>query len=333
MAAMENSDQTGLPDRSLKLLQGMSLVTVIFVFALVLLGGIVRVTGSGLGCPDWPLCHGKLLPPLELTAIIEYTHRIVASGLVAPLILATCAVVWFTRRHERWLVIPVSVAVVMLVLQGLLGAVTVLTELPGAIVAAHLALGEALLACLVLVAVVAFKGPLNVKFNTAVGPDSFQKLMLISGLGVYLLVMSGSWVTAIGATAACITWPFCDGSPLPNSQLTMIHMGHRYVALIIGVLLLYTLHLGIQNKQRPREIRLFSMIVAALFMAQVVVGAVTIWSGFAIGLTALHLAMATAVWGTTAALAMLSLSRGALYAPQAAAPIKSPKSPAEGTGV
>ena len=49
--------------------------------AQISLGGIVRITDSGLGCPDWPLCHGKLLPPLELHTLIEYSHRLSASVL------------------------------------------------------------------------------------------------------------------------------------------------------------------------------------------------------------------------------------------------------------
>ena len=64
------------PDRPIKILKVVSLVTVICVFLLIILGSVVRVTDSGLGCPDWPLCYGKILPPLEMTAIIEYLSLI-----------------------------------------------------------------------------------------------------------------------------------------------------------------------------------------------------------------------------------------------------------------
>ena len=69
--------------------RGLTLFTVLAAFALVVLGGVVRVTESGLGCPDWPLCQGRLIPPLETSAIIEYSHRLVASALLGPLIVAT----------------------------------------------------------------------------------------------------------------------------------------------------------------------------------------------------------------------------------------------------
>ena len=67
--------------------RGLSAFTVLATFSLVILGGVVRVTESGLGCPDWPGCDGGIFPPLETKALIEYSHRITASFLVGPLIL------------------------------------------------------------------------------------------------------------------------------------------------------------------------------------------------------------------------------------------------------
>ena len=60
-----------------------SLWTVAVTFALIVIGGIVRVTGSGDACPDWPLCHGSIIPPFELRIWIEWTHRL-TNTLVAP---------------------------------------------------------------------------------------------------------------------------------------------------------------------------------------------------------------------------------------------------------
>ena len=79
----------------------LSTLTVFSVFGLVVLGGVVRVTGSGLGCPDWPLCYGRVVPPWELTALIEYSHRMVASAIVGPLVLLTCGVSWLAHRHPQ----------------------------------------------------------------------------------------------------------------------------------------------------------------------------------------------------------------------------------------
>ncbi len=311
MAVAETGNLLSNPAKARGWLQVTSLLTVLSVFALVVLGGVVRVTESGLGCPDWPLCHGRLLPPLELTAIIEYSHRLVTSALVTPLVLLTCALVWLTQRHEGWLVVPATLAVGLLLAQALLGGVTVLTELPGGVVAAHLALAEALLACLILVLVVAYRGALTQWSQKAFrsSPDPFPRLALISAAGVYLLILTGSYVTASGATAACITWPLCQGELFPQHILPMIHMAHRYLASIIGIFLLYTLYLGIWGSQRPSEQRWLSISVAALYLAQILVGAVAVWLKFPAPLIGLHQAMATAVWGTMAALTALSLAQ------------------------
>jgi heme A synthase len=311
MAVAQSTGLLAQPGKAHGWLKFISVLTVFSVFVLVVLGGIVRVTGSGLGCPDWPLCHGKLYPPLQFTAIIEYTHRFVASVIVGPLILLTCGTVWRSYRRERWLVVPAILSVVLLIGQALLGGATVLQELPGEMVALHLAVAEALLACLLLVAVVAFRGPLRLGFDGSAGgsPDRFPKLMVISAAAVYILLLTGSYVTASGATAACVTWPLCQGQVFPQQIPEVIHMGHRFVAAIVGVFVLYVLHLGIRDQQRPWEVRLLSMTVAALFVLQVAVGAITIFSRFPVQLMALHLAMGTAVWGTIAALAILTLTR------------------------
>ena len=311
MAVAETSRIVLRQTRGLSLFRGLSILTVLSVFALVILGAVVRVTGSGLGCPDWPLCHGGVLPPLESKAIIEFTHRVVASILVGPLVLATTLVALLAFRRERWLVIPATIALLLLVAQAMLGGVTVLNELPGEIVAAHLALGEALLACLILVSVVAYRGPLDLSPGRLPDGrlDRFPLLALISGVTVFGLLISGSLVTVSGATGACLDWPLCQGDVFPGERLQAIHMGHRIVAAIIGLFVLYSLHIGIRQRHRPSSIRLLSMTVAGLFVAQVIVGAVSVWLKFPVELRALHQGMATAVWGTVAALAMLSLTK------------------------
>jgi len=60
------------------------------------MGAVVRATGSGLGCPDWPTCQGSWVPPLERKALIEYAHRSLAVG-VGVLVLAMAWSAW--RRY------------------------------------------------------------------------------------------------------------------------------------------------------------------------------------------------------------------------------------------
>src|SRR5439155_11988088 len=110
------------PPKAMKGFRALSVAAAVATYALVVLGGVVRVSGSGLGCPDWPLCHGRLLPPLNLHAIIEYSHRTTAS-LASALIVLTAAVALLAWRKRRDIVIPALVAFGLLVAQVVLGAI------------------------------------------------------------------------------------------------------------------------------------------------------------------------------------------------------------------
>ena len=194
----------------------LTVATVLSIFALVTMGGVVRLTGSGLGCPDWPLCHGRIIPPLDTPTLIEYSHRLMAS-VVGLLVLTTSLVVWRSYRMQPWLLFPATLGFFLLVAQVLLGGFTVFGELPPAIVLAHLAAAEALMACMVVVCMVALCGPpvLGFRGYGEGGWGSFPFLTLCALLAAYGLLLTGSYVTVSGATAACGEgWPLCQG-PVP----------------------------------------------------------------------------------------------------------------------
>ncbi len=291
--------------------RGLSTFTVLATFALVILGGVVRVTESGLGCPDWPGCHGGIFPPMETKALIEYTHRIAASFVVGPLILFLFVAALVRYRQERWILFPATIAFGLVIAQAALGGATVLSELPGSTVMAHLAVGETLIAVLVLLAVVACRGPLSLRMpDWGVGKARrFPVLIVIAGVALFLLLLSGSYVTITGAFGACSEWPTClSDNAFPGERLQVIHMFHRYVAGAVGLFVLYSLHLGFRGRTQPKEIRIFSMVAVALFVAQVLAGAGVIWGDLGEEVRALHLAIATAVWIAVSALAVMTFS-------------------------
>ena len=308
--------------------QALAWVTVASVYAMLVLGGVVRVTESGLGCgDDWPLCAGQWLPPLESKAIIEYAHRVAASFLVGPLIVATFIVAWLRYRREPWIIWPAVAAVVLVVVQALLGGLTVTTELSGHVVMTHLAVAELTLACCVLLAVMAHRGGMrDGPSSWAVGKMRlFPALSLAAAVALFLILLSGSYLTnSESATAiapptaiyACQTWPLCANEwsgVFPGGKFALIHMAHRYVALVAGLFIIYALHLGFRGRTQPTVIRWLSMTALALFAAQVLAGAGVIWAGFGqdVEVRALHLALASGVWGVTVAVVTFAYSREA----------------------
>src|SRR5438552_606147 len=148
----------------MKAFRALSVATALVTYALVVLGGVVRVSGSGLGCPDWPLCHGRVLPPLDLHAIIEYSHRTAAS-LTSTLVVLTAAVAWMAWPNRRDLVVPATLAVSLLAVQAALafqvavGAAVVTLHLPAVLRGLHLALASAVWSGTVILAVIASRLP------------------------------------------------------------------------------------------------------------------------------------------------------------------------------
>jgi protoheme IX farnesyltransferase len=280
--------------------RALSVATAVVTYALVVLGGVVRVSGSGLGCPDWPLCHGRLLPPLNLHAIIEYSHRTTAS-LTSALVVLTAVVAWLAWRRRRDILIPATVALGLLVVQVVLGAITVRLELPPMIVLAHLATAMALLAAVCVTAVAATVPP-------AAGADRRSVVLArAAAAGTYVLILSGSLVVGSGASGACNAWPLCGGGfQFAFDGLPSIQLLHRAVAGLIGVLIVASLLSVLARHRQQRAVRATVALTLAALTFQVAVGAAVVLLHLPAALRGLHLALASAVWAGTVVLAVLA---------------------------
>ena len=203
----------------------LSLAATVATYLLIVAGATVRVTGSGLGCPDWPTCHGRLIPPLETAAIIEYTHRLVGA-IASPLILAVPVGALLLRR-ERRVVIPALVVPALLALQIALGAVVVYLELPPMVVLVHLGFAMLILGGLVWVTANASgfdaATPVNAVTETPLSQPSVTRshatLLGITAATLFLLVLTGAYTRASGASWACAGFPGCD---VPETALAAV---------------------------------------------------------------------------------------------------------------
>jgi cytochrome c oxidase assembly protein subunit 15 len=282
-----------------------SLIAVAATFLLSVIGGVVRITGSGDACPDWPLCHGSIIPPFELHIWIEWTHRL-SAGVASAAIAIT--VLWATLTYRREAIILRSawLTVVLLVAQIILGALVVRYGLPPALVGIHL--GNALLILGALVAVSVFAYRPWVVAPTLNHP-TLRRNILLSLLGVYALIISGTVVVGLQATVACGAWPWgwplCNAGVLPNDFSQVINLTHRYIAAGIGLFLIYTLRQTLRVARHVPLLRRTAHTVIGLFGLQVIGGGINALSNFNQFWNSLHLVLAVAVWCGMVAFAII----------------------------
>ena len=268
------------------------LLAAIFAYLQIALGGVVRVTGSGLGCPDWPLCQGRPYPPANLNAIIEYSHRTVGA-ITGVLIIATVVAAWAVFRTRRPAVAWLATASVIAVsVEGALGGVVVVSELKPWLVAVHLGLAMIILGCLIATAV------LSMPQSPGIEGASFKMLATAAVAGTYVLLLSGSSVVATQSDETCRSWPVCDFSSVNTFALL-----HRGVALVAGVLLIIFLVAAYR-----RGLKFFAVATAFVLMLQVAIGAAAALTDAAAA-NGLHVAIATLVWSGVLTTALLALPR------------------------
>lgn len=270
------------------------------MFALIVLGSIVRTTGSGLACPDWPLCHGRLIPPLQFNVLVEWFHRLVA--LLVSVMLAALAGTIFVRRELRArLGALMGLVLALLVAQILLGALTVWHMLAPEFVSSHLAVALLLFATLLTLTLTA--GREAAGGGAGLGPRPRDLLPLLGGAGllIYLQAVLGGVVSSSHAGLACPDWPTCHGQWFPRmGGLIGLQMAHRWGAYLL-VVFLGLLALRTRRAADPVVARGGSLL-AALTLGQVALGVGNVLLGLPVWLSALHLANATGMLALALAL-------------------------------
>jgi protoheme IX farnesyltransferase len=271
----------------------LALAVAIAGYLLIVIGGTVRVTGAGLGCgPEWPLCNGRLVPGWDLLAWIEYVHRLIALAVIL-LTGAVAVASWRARSPDRWMVRLPLIAAGLVLVQAMLGAITVWTHLEAAVVALHLGVALSYLAvALVLAFRTWFPALARVAGRSPLRP------WLVAALGaVFLLMLSGAYTAKRGAGFACPEWPFCGGFWIPTGWTNVdVHLTHRLIALVAVLLVAGVAWKARRVRGESRWVVGLVTAAAVLMVAQVFVGAANIWFRLHPAVSVAHLAVATIVW-------------------------------------
>lgn len=242
----------------------LGLATSALMFALIVIGSVVRTTGSGLACPDWPLCHGRLIPPLQFNIFIEWFHRLIAL-LVSLLLFATVAWSLARRALRARLGGLALLATGLLLVQVLLGALTVWKLLHPSVVSSHLAVALLLFASMLALTLVA---------------------RAEAGL-----------VSTNHAGLACPDWPTCHGAWFPPLEgLVGLQVLHRWGAYLLVAAMIVV---AVRARTAPDPaLRAGGPLALGLTLAQVAVGVTNVFLAVPVWLSAVHLALATALLAT-----------------------------------
>jgi cytochrome c oxidase assembly protein subunit 15 len=323
----------------------LAYLAVAVTFLLVVVGGIVRISDSGLGCgPEgagsqgWPLCGGRVVPLIDANMIIEYSHRILAAVLAISIgLLAFLA----RRRYRdnRPLVRVTTAAFGLVLFQAALGGLTVEKGLKEELVAAHLGVAMLQIGLLILAAYLA-GGPAEAASPSArrlaSTPQVLRVLSVAATGAVLATIVAGGYMSASelkgtseqsqGVHTACGNeFPSCGGEFMPfgRSRQLDIHLTHRAFMYLASALVLTLLAAALRLRRQIDPLLVRTVAAATGVLAvQVLLGALNVWLGEHAWLIVIHLTVGTLLWCTLVLVSLIALRaprRVAVRAPKESA--------------
>lgn len=253
---------------------------IVLTFTLINLGGHVHNTGSSLACPDWPLCHNQIMPEMKGGVLIEHSHRLLAS-LVGFLTLLTVILV---RKGSKTASVAYA-ALIMILIQGVLGGLTVIYRLPPLVSTAHLGLSM-IFFCTLIYFHHLLTNPEKIEI-----PLRLKKMLRATLILLYLQIILGAFIRHMGLGTICGLGYhhslLCSELLLPESLSQSIHMLHRFLGPTIGLsIILLNISIIKINKQKFFFLPLFSSLI---IMVQIVLGIMTVGTALRPVITMFHL--------------------------------------------
>ncbi|HEX6867867.1 MAG TPA: heme o synthase, partial [Candidatus Limnocylindrales bacterium] len=261
-------------------------------------------TDAGLGCPDWPLCHGQLIPPLDdPKAWIEWVHRTIAA-VIGFEILGLAALAVRDHRDRPSLLWPSFAAVGLVGFQAWLGRETVRLGNSGESVTAHLAAAMLLVALLVFLCV---RAGFPARIGGRGASQRFTLLAAFAALSTFALLLFGSNVTATEQSLVFPDWPLMGGSLVPPlSEAASAHILHRWVAAVVAVIVGAVAVVAWRTQRAHPTIVRLAVGAAGLFVIQVLVGGLQVLTQLSAWTQTLHLALGAVIWAMLVGLVVVS---------------------------
>jgi len=254
------------------------------VLFLLVAGAMVTSTGSGLAVPDWPLSFGKVMPPMQGGVFYEHGHRMVATAI--GLLTITLAA-WTSRVEPRaWVRRLTWGALGLVILQGVVGGMTVLLRLPVWTSALHACLAQGFFLVIVFLALA--HSPAWEEREVELPRQSrLPRLALLTTIAIYAQLVLGAVMRHMNAALAIPDFPTVFGGALPPSWTPeiFIHFAHRLGALIVSLLVFGT---AWSARRAPRHLRANAFAMALIVVVQVMLGASIIWTSRQVGVATLH---------------------------------------------
>lgn len=292
------------------------LIASVVTYLLIVMGGVVCMTGSGLGCPDWPMCYGQIIPPVNMGAIIETTHRFLAA-LTSPLIVAAAVMGWRKHRSIWWLSRPPAMAVALVLAVVVFGAFAVLTGLPPIVAAIDVGCALTVLALVLTTWTVARARradpglPDRVTFRAP-----FARLTLSALTAVFLVLVSGTLVADVGSIARCVGWPLYGAVAGAAEVGGILPPVRRALGLIAAVLIVAVAIQAWRLYRRNAAILCGAAALAVAFLVEATIGALMAANGFTLLYGVGYVAAASGVWALLVVLSVLAATTPDTFQPQ-----------------
>ena len=263
---------------------------------LILVGSIVRVTGFGLGCPDWPLCYGQAIPPGFTDAWVEFSHRMFGA-LTSIQIFTLAAIAWREYRQERWIFRPAAIVAVLLVVQIGLGGLHVIMEIPPETGLIHTGVAMMIvgLLALLLARSAPFARRLAASARNSLLDGRLPALIAFTTAASYILLLTGSYVTRTGASLACLDFPLCGAVEQATQRLVDIHMLHRLTAFAVAGLAIVVV-VWMFRRTQHQGLRRFAIVLAGLLVIQFGLGIANVFFLLPMWSRVLHITVGASIW-------------------------------------